>query len=69
MEAVDDLSNADIAWFRVTFLLDPVTKRYQIKRGDTLLTTLEESVKGLTAGTPVSRGVFEERIKQKLRSP
>ena len=69
MQAVDDISNADIAWFRVTFVLNPTTKRYQIKRGDAVLTTLEESVKGLTAGTPVSKGEFEARIKQKLLSP
>lgn len=66
MEPIDDLSNADIAWFRVTFSYDPATRRFQIKRGKVLLTTLEESVKGLTAGMPVSRGVFEARIKQKL---
>lgn len=66
MDPVNDLSNADIAWFRVSFSIAPATKRYQIKRGDVVLTTLEESVKGLTAGTPVSKGVFEARIKQKL---
>lgn len=66
MEPIDDLSNADIAWFRVKFSYVPATRRYQVRRGDVLLTTLEESVKGLTAGTPVSRGLFEIRIKQKL---
>lgn len=66
MEPIEDLSNADIAWFRVTFSYAPATRRYQIRRGGVLLTTLEESVKGLTAGTPVSRDVFEARIKQKL---
>ena len=66
MEPIEDLSNADIAWFRVTFSYAPATRRYQIRRSDVLLTTLEESVKGLTAGKPVSRSVFETRIKQKL---
>lgn len=69
MEPVNDLSNADIAWFRVRFSLSRTTKRYQIECGDVLLTTLEESVKGLTAGAPVSRSVFESRIKQKLQVP
>ena len=69
MESVSDLPNADIAWFRVRFAISPTTKRYQIERGDVLLPTLEESVKGLTAGAPVSRAVFEARIKQKLQAP
>ncbi|MHB1200593.1 MAG: NotI family restriction endonuclease [Polaromonas sp.] len=69
MEPVGDLSNADIAWFRVSFSITPATRRYQIERGGVLLTTLEESVKGLTAGAPVSRAVFEARIKQKLQAP
>lgn len=64
MEEVSDLSNADIAW---------VVVRYEEQEGAVHLvqegihlTTLEDAVIGLTAGTPVSKKEFEDRIMRKI---
>lgn len=67
MEMVNDISNCDIVWFVVAIEepgsetiahLVPYAIRY---------TTLERAVEGLTAGIPVSKKVFEERILEKYR--
>lgn len=68
MAHVKDASNADIAWFIVDFEFVPDTKRFQIKRGAVVFTTLDEAVDGLTGGKPVSQTEFERRIRAKLHT-
>lgn len=64
MDEVRDVSNCDIAWFVVAYEVE--TGRAILKPDFVRLTTLERAVEGLTGGDPVSVGVFEERIHQKL---
>lgn len=67
VETVDDLSNADIAWFLVTFNedTDPAT----IEIGEPQLQTLERAVEGLTGGYPVTLSEFEAKLREKLGPP
>lgn len=65
MNRVDDISNADIAWFVVRFgRKGPVA---ELERADLVLTTLEDSITGLTAATPLALGDFEERLVAKAK--
>jgi hypothetical protein len=64
MRSVQDISSCDIAWFVV---------RYEQSNGTSLLvpdlvvlTTLEDTVQGLTGGLPVALPAFEEKIRQKI---
>ena len=66
METVADISNADVAWFVVDFVHDPASKRFNMTRGTVHFMTLEEAVKGLTGGTPVTLAEFEARIQAKV---
>lgn len=66
MDNVEDLSNADIAWFVVRFEEASGAKSGRIVRDEVRYTTLERSVEGLTGGKPVSKAAFEERIRKKL---
>jgi hypothetical protein len=68
METVKDVSNADVIWFVVDFELDKPSRRYRLKRGSIHRMTLEESVKGLTGGGPITLDEFEESIRAKLKS-
>lgn len=64
MRNVVSLSNADIAWF----VIDYSKGRNEIGIYKVLYTTLESSVEGLTAGSPVSRENFEQELKKQLLS-
>lgn len=64
MKAVPHLSNADIAWFVVDY--HQATNQLQIR--ETVYTTLEDSVEGLTAGIPIPKPEFEDTISQCLQS-
>lgn len=66
MDNVDDISNADIAWFIVRFEEVEGQKRTRIVRDEVRYTTLERSVEGLTGGKPVPLTVFETRIIDKI---
>lgn len=66
MDAVDDLSNSDIAWFVVRY--KEVGPRAELEPDFVRFTTLERTVEGLTGGTPVALQEFERRIEQKLSS-
>lgn len=68
MDDVEDISNADIAWFIVRFEEVPGQKRTRMVRDGVRFTTLERSVEGLTGGRPVSLSVFESRIVNKALS-
>lgn len=67
MEAVDHISNCDIVWVVVGYEQNDGALR--LRRKKIHLTTLEDAVLGLTAGKPVAREKFEERILTKLKSP
>lgn len=68
MNPVRDVSNSDIAWFVIGF--DESAGEARLKLVTVHLTTLEDAVVGLTAGHPVSLGLFEQRIREKIsRSP
>lgn len=66
MDNVEDISNADIAWFVVRFEEVPGEKRSRLVRETVRYTTLERSVEGLTGGTAVSRKTFESRISETI---
>lgn len=68
MDRVNEASNADIAWFIVDFERSPASKSFHIKRSEIVFTTLEEAVEGLTGGTPVTKGEFENRIRERLKA-
>lgn len=65
MDNVNDISNADIAWFIVRFEEVDGGLRTRIVRDEVRYTTLERSVEGLTGGKPVPLTVFESRINTK----
>lgn len=65
MREVKDLSNCDIAWFVVSY--GPSTSgRFSLRRHSTHFTILEDAVRGLTGGTPMSLGRFESQILARL---
>jgi len=66
MDRVEDISNADIAWFIVGFENDADGGPKRLIRDEVRFTTLERSVEGLTGGKPVPLKVFESRIRNKL---
>lgn len=67
MEQVDDISNCDIIWVVVRFdeTIEPGKATLQID--GTVMTTLEDSVKGLTSGSPTTLGEFEVKLHPRLR--
>lgn len=67
MEQVKDVSNADIVWFLVDFVEDPSDGQFRLEVVDESFTTLESATLGLTGGTPVSQGQFEDRIRSKVQ--
>lgn len=64
MDHVNDISNADIAWFVVRFE-EQKGGPAKLVRDRVQFTTLERSVEGLTGGLPVTLSKFEERIVNK----
>ena len=62
MKRAPHISNADIAWF----IVDYTGRDGGIEVRDIVLTTLESSVDGLTAGEPLSREAFETELKSYL---
>ena len=66
MESVEDLSNADIAWFTVSFEENGNTGRFRLVPDQVRFTTLERATEGLIAGSPVPLSEFESRLIAKL---
>ena len=66
MGGIKDVSNCDIAWFVVGY--DETGSQPRLVADTVSLTTLEQAVEGITAGTPVSLEVFEERIRRKVEA-
>lgn len=67
MEAVDHISNCDIVWVVVGY--EKEGDALHLRQKKVHFTTLEDAVLGLTAGKPVAREQFEDRILGKLKSP
>jgi len=65
MRTVKHVSNCDVAWFVVRFD-EAENGHYDLVPDSLYLTTLEDSVEGLTAGVPTSLDVFEKRILEKM---
>lgn len=63
MEDVKDISNADVAWFVVSY--DERSIPIRLTRDFVCFTTLERAVEGLTGGLPVTLVEFERRIMEK----
>ena len=64
MEAANDVSNCDVAWFVVKYRDTP--QGIQLEPSTVFLTGLEDAVRGLLAGVPVSKSKFEDKIRSKL---
>jgi len=65
MREVRGLSNAEIAWFVVSFA-DSIAGRFALQRHEVHYTTLSHAVEGLTGGTPMSLERFEREIRARL---
>lgn len=65
MERVDHISNSDIVWLVVKFDDGGPGSTAELKVVEMVLTTLEESIKGLTAGRPTSLQEFQDKISTK----
>lgn len=66
MNSVPHISNADIAWFIVDFIEDPLSDLLKLSVVREVYTTLESATEGLTGGVPLSENEFEARIRAKL---
>ena len=66
MREVRDLSNAEIAWFVVSFA-DSRHGRFSLQRHELHFTTLSHAVEGLTGGTPMSLEIFENEIRARIK--
>lgn len=67
IKAVPHLSNADLAWFVVSYRT--IDGRFQLCRKKHVFSTLESTVKALTGGVPLPQESFESQIRAKLPSP
>jgi hypothetical protein len=65
MEAVGDVSNADIVWFLVDFVESPDGGPFRLTVVGEVYTTLDAATLGLTGGLPVTKSEFEQRIRSK----
>lgn len=65
MRETRDLSNAEIAWFVVSFS-DPREGRFVLSPHEVHYTTLTNAVEGLTGGTPMSLERFERELRARL---
>jgi hypothetical protein len=66
MEPMDHISNCDIVWVVVTFDESEEPSKAVLKIDQTLYTTLEDAVKGLTAGKPTTLPEFERKLEGKV---
>ncbi|MFQ5707008.1 MAG: NotI family restriction endonuclease [bacterium] len=64
MKRARHISNADIAWFVVNY----DGPEGELRVSDVVLTTLESSVEGLTAGEPITKEEFEKELSSYLTS-
>jgi hypothetical protein len=60
VKVVDEVPDCEVAWFVITY------DGSELKRANLYLTTLDEAVKSVTAGSGLSLGDFQQRIVAKL---
>jgi len=65
IQSVNDISNAEIIWFVVSFTPDESGKVY-LRPVRAIMTTLEDSIKALVAAVPLPKSNFEDLLKNKL---
>lgn len=68
MDQADDISNADIVWVVAEIDDDRSHGVGELTIANTVMTTLEDAVKGLTAGRPTTKSAFEARLASKISS-
>jgi hypothetical protein len=61
-----DLSNAEIAWFVVSYG-EPIDGRFPLQCEGVHYTTLNHAIEGLTGGTPMSLENFENEIRARMQ--
>jgi hypothetical protein len=66
IEEVRHLSNADLAWFVVSY--EPEGDGLRLRRGRCVFAKLDSTIKALTGGIPLPQEVFEKQIKSRLGS-
>ena len=66
METVDHVSNCDIVWVVVSYDESIQPGKATLVIDQTLYTTLDGAIKGLTAGNPTTLPEFEARLQDKL---
>ncbi len=64
MPTVDHISNCDIVWMVVDYNEEEPGKA-RLYVSNVALTTLEDAIKGLTAGEPTTLPEFEAKLTQK----
>ncbi|WP_439528542.1 NotI family restriction endonuclease [Pannonibacter sp.] len=69
MEPIDHISNCDIVWVVVDYDETEQACKAVLKIHKTIYTTLEDAVKGLTAGKPTTLPEFESKLERKLKRP
>lgn len=67
MDRVADISNCDIVWVVVAFNESDDRATATLVIHDTLFTTLEDAVKGLTAGQPTTLSDFKQKLDGKAK--
>jgi hypothetical protein len=67
MQAVEDISNCDIVWVVVKFDEAQEAGKAVLMIDQTAFTTLEDAVKGLTAGSPTTLTDFEAKLARSVR--
>lgn len=66
MEEADHVSNCDIVWVVAKFDDSLGVAAAPLKIAETIFTTLESAVKGLTSGQPTTLPDFEEKLSSKV---
>lgn len=67
IEPAPDASNGDIAWIILDYDEDILTNKAKLHLAEIRYCTLENAVKGLTAGVPTTRDEFEKRLREKVK--
>lgn len=67
MDRVADISNCDIVWVVVAFEQSESAEEAVLAIHDTIFTTLEDAVKGLTAGEPTTLSEFESKLSARAK--
>lgn len=66
MDRVEHISNSDIVWVIVRFDETVEPGKATLAVDDTIFTTLEDAVKGLTSGNPTTLPEFEDKLAKRI---